>query len=218
MLTPGGGNVVWNSTKNWWEISFPVTGFSGFYVTGLINNPLPVQLHQITATRQQEGINIQWEVSREVEFSYYTIETSADGRTFATIGQVAATNSTWYSFLHNNPVSGTNYYRLKMVDLDGHFTYSRIVSCLFIPDNYIVRVLNNPFSEKLQLQIDAKENTIMQMQLFDGTGRQLLQKNITLYKGRNHVGLPVNRWANGTYLLKISNADFQKMVKVMKAG
>ncbi|HEY8894040.1 MAG TPA: T9SS type A sorting domain-containing protein, partial [Niastella sp.] len=125
--------------------------------------------------------------------------------------------NTGYSFIHNDPVSGTNYYRLKMVDLDGHFTYSRIVSCLFMPENYVVRVLNNPFGESLQLQIDAKENTMMHMQLFDGTGRLLLQKNVSLTKGRNTVGLPAKRFSNGTYLLKISNADFQKMIKVLKA-
>jgi hypothetical protein len=217
LISPGGGHVVWNSTGNWWEVTFPVTGFSGFYVTGLIAGPLPVTLHQITAARQQEGISIQWKVSREVEFSHYVVETSTDGRSFATIGTVTATNNTLYSFLHNKPAVGSNFYRLKMVDLNGYFTYSRIISCPISLDGYKVQVLNNPFRQNLELKVEAKENTVLQIQLQDLTGRQLLQKNISVNKGSTYLNLSTNLPANGVYLLRVSNTNFLKIVKVLKA-
>jgi Immunoglobulin I-set domain len=217
LITPGGGNVNWNSTRGWWEVTFPVTGFSGFYVTGLIANALPVTLTQLTAVKEQGGVRVQWQVSREVGFSHYGIETSPDGRNYTSIGTVEATNNTTYSFLHNNPVNGINYYRLKLVDIDGNFTYSPVVSCVFNLDGYFVRVMNNPFRQLLELRIDAKENTKMQLQLTDQTGKLLMQKVFSLSKGSNTVTLTApGVLAKGMYLLRIQGGGFVKTLKVVK--
>ncbi len=56
-----------------------------------------------------------------------------NGQSYVTIGKVAATGSGAgnYSFVDNNTVSGNNYYRLKMVDIDGAFKYSHVIIVKF---------------------------------------------------------------------------------------
>jgi hypothetical protein len=167
LINPGGGNVNWNSTQNWWEVGFPVTGFSGFFVTGLINSVLPVTVRQVTASKTNDGVLVEWQVGNEVNFLHYEVETRHDGNGFSTVGIVAATNNTSYNFLHGNPVAGINYYRLKLVDIDGNFSYSRTVSCLNDDLNYSVRILKNPFVQNLQLKVELEKDLAMKFQLAD---------------------------------------------------
>ncbi len=63
---------------------------------------------------------IEWQVTNEVNFSHYEKETSYDGSSFSTLGIAAATSNSIYSYLHSHPIAGINYYRLKMVDIDGN--------------------------------------------------------------------------------------------------
>jgi hypothetical protein len=217
LINPGGGNVNWNSLHNWWEVTFPVTGFSGFFVTGLINNVLPVTVRRLTASNTHDGILIQWQVSNEVNFLQYEVETSHDGIGFSTCGTVPASNAGSYIFLHKNPVAGVNYYRLKLVDIDGNFSYSRTISALSGELFYSARILKNPFMQDLQLKIEVKDKTTMQLQLADLGGRMLIQKTISLAKGANMISLPeASRFSNGIYLLTITGGDFKQIFKVVK--
>jgi hypothetical protein len=218
LINPGFGNVVWNSTSGWWEVRFPVTGFSGFYVTGLISFPLPVTMRSIIASEEQGSVRINWEVAGEIDFSHYEVETSTDGIVYSSLGTVKATGSTSYSFLHTTPASGINYYRLKLVDIDGRSSYSRVVSYLLTADGYAVQVIDNPFRQNLIVRITANENTNMQLQLTDLSGKSIMKKTISVRKGTNLVTLPgENATANGIYLLQISGGGFLKTFKVMKA-
>jgi len=218
LINPGFGNVVWNSASGWWEVSFPVTGFSGFFVTGLISFPLPVTMRSIKAFEEQGSVRIHWEAAGEIDFSHYEVETSADGIVYSTLGTVKATGSTSYSFLHTTPASGINYYRLKLVDMDGRSSYSRVVSYLLNAGGYAVQVINNPFRQNLIVRIAANENTYMQLQLTDLTGRSIMKKTILVRKGTNLVTLPgENATAKGVYLLQISGGGFIKTFKVIKA-
>lgn len=218
LINPGLGNVVWNSASGWWEVSFPVTGFSGFYVTGLITSPLPVTMRSIKASEEQGSVRIRWEVASEINFSHYEVETSTNGIVYSTLGSVTATASTSYSFLHTTPASGINYYRLKLVDIDGRSSYSRVVSYLLSTEGYAVQVINNPFRQNLIVRIEANENTYMQLQLTDLSGKSIMKKTISVRKGTNLVTLPgENVTAKGLYLLQISGGGFLKAFKVMKA-
>lgn len=217
LINPGGGNVNWNSTHNWWEVTFPVTGFSGFFVTGLLNGVLPVTIRQVTASQMQNGILVEWQAAREVNFLRYEVETSTDGNNFARVGIVPATNNTSYGFLHPDPVTGINYYRLRLVDIDGNFSYSRTVSCSFGNLTYSARVLKNPFVENLQLRVEVKENVSMQLKLADLAGRIFLRKTVKLTKGSNMISLPeASGFSHGMYLLHINGGGFAETIKVIK--
>lgn len=217
LINPGAENVVWNDANQWWEVTFPVTGFSGFFVTGLLGGALPVTIQRITASPNANGVLVEWQVADEVDFKHYEVQTSHDGTSFTTIGMVPAANKTLYNFLHTNPVAGNNYYRLKLVDIDGNFSYSRTVVCQAGDFTNKVGVLRNPFAQNLQLRVDVQNEGPIMLQMADQAGRLLLQKTIKVSRGLNTITLPeANGLAKGIYALRVSGQGWNETVKLVK--
>jgi hypothetical protein len=90
--------------------------------------PLPVVLTSFSASEDGLSTKLVWNTADEVNIANYVIEKSADGRTYTAIGTVKAANQKTYSFVDGLPGSDNSYYRLKMVDIDGAFKYSYIIS------------------------------------------------------------------------------------------
>lgn len=107
-------------------------GFNRFYIVVASPDALPVTLLSFHAakSKDQQSVKTTWYTSEESNSSHFDIEKSEDGNTFQKIGTVkAAGNSSSimrYSFVDARP-NKRNYYRLKQVDLDGSFEYSRSV-------------------------------------------------------------------------------------------
>ncbi|MBX2940559.1 MAG: hypothetical protein KF880_10855, partial [Ferruginibacter sp.] len=80
------------------------------------------------------GIQVQWTVTNENNVSRYVVEHSSNRSTFSDIGTVAALRTqqvAGYQHLHTLPVHGINYYRLRIYDLTGGYTYSETVSAMW---------------------------------------------------------------------------------------
>ncbi|MBC7628123.1 MAG: hypothetical protein H7254_12630, partial [Ferruginibacter sp.] len=97
--------------------------------------PLPVSLVDFTATKQNKVVDLNWQTSIEQNSSYFDVEFSRDGSKFESIGKVKASISSTtyksYSTKHLSPVNGLNYYRLKLVDVDGSSKYSAVRTVKF---------------------------------------------------------------------------------------
>lgn len=124
-------SVKWNLINNWWEITFDVTGFSGFYFhTG--DAALPLSLLSFSGRIQQNNVLLQWQTQNESNIKSFEIERSTDANLFERIGTVLPKNSVAknsYSFLAQNIYWNTpvKFYRLKIVDADGQFRYSNTI-------------------------------------------------------------------------------------------
>jgi CARDB len=104
------------------------TSFSPFTVTS-VNVALPLHLLQFTAVASGKAALLQWQTADEVNTSHFVIQHSVTGQQFADIGSVNAVNrvgTNQYSFTHTPLAEGLHYYRLRMTDMDGRFTYSGI--------------------------------------------------------------------------------------------
>ncbi|HYG17887.1 MAG TPA: T9SS type A sorting domain-containing protein [Ohtaekwangia sp.] len=95
------------------------------------NGALPVSLLFIKAVSIEASVMVQWATATEKDFDRFLIERSADGKIFETIGEQKGTGNSMttvnYSFEDSHPLPGNNYYRLKSVDLDQAFEYSRVI-------------------------------------------------------------------------------------------
>jgi hypothetical protein len=89
---------------------------------------LPVVLTSFNAAADGLSTRLVWNTEEEENIASYVVEKSTDGRTYTAIGTVKAANQKTYSFIDGQPGSDNSYYRLKMVDNDGSFKYSYIVS------------------------------------------------------------------------------------------
>ena len=92
---------------------------------------LPVELTGISAEYSPSGITINWTTASESFSDRFEVQRSENGSTFIAIGSVPAAGSSAipidYSFTDDDPAQGTNYYRLRQIDLDGTYTYSPLV-------------------------------------------------------------------------------------------
>ncbi|MCO6460150.1 MAG: hypothetical protein J5I59_02000 [Saprospiraceae bacterium] len=112
------------------------TAFSNFspFVVSSDLTALPVQWLDIKAVRRDNRVMIQWNTADERDVRNYEVERRSVDGSFTTIGSVMPHNNTvinTYSLVDERPVSGNNYYRVRQVDANGQYSYSRVVQISF---------------------------------------------------------------------------------------
>jgi hypothetical protein len=217
LISPGSSNVIWNNAMSWWEVSFPVTGFSGFYVTGAISTPLPVVFERFSGVAQGTGVLLSWQVGVESGVLRYEVEGSTDGVVYTTLGDVLASGAAAYHYFVADPAVGANYYRLKLVNTDGSFSYSTVVVVNIPVGTSGVQVLSNPFTTSCTIRVTAAAGGPVALRLTDISGKTLWHCQSTLSAGVNTFALPLaGELARGLYLLTVSGGRVQETVKVVK--
>ncbi len=202
------GSIVWNAWASRWEVSFDVTGFSGFFVK-TIDSPLPLNLLSFTGTKEKGANLLSWKTVSEVNTMNFEVQSSTDAKNFTKIGTVTANGSGnhQYSYQDATPYYGNVYYRLKMNDRDGSFAYSKIIS-LAHGEASLVMVYPNPAKESITLTVPP---TLFQSTatLYDVTGRPLQSIIITA----NTQQVPIKSLRSGVYILKLADGTAQRFVK-----
>lgn len=173
-ITP---TVTWDGTNNWWEVTFPVSGFSGFFVS-TATSALPVSLINFTgAPADDRSLMLSWNIESAGEVAAFWIERSRNGIDFESVGKVDAENgSRTYSYQDNDPFPGISYYRLKIVGHDGKYIYSSIVQVAFSGDNQSLKLYPNPVSNVLKLTILTKKEAKLSIRINDLNGKVVLTK------------------------------------------
>lgn len=88
---------------------------------------LPLQLQAFQATTANQQVNLSWQTANEINVDRFEVQSSKEGANYTTVGTVVANNQAANTYSFTDALStGTSYYRLKMIDKDGSFTYSNI--------------------------------------------------------------------------------------------
>lgn len=206
-IDPADANIVWNPTANRWEITFPVTGFSGFFVKAT-DSPLPLRLIRFTAVRENGASRLDWQTADEERVSHFAVERSEDGAEFSTLGTVAARNSRLqsYTFRDTGPFLGTRYYRLRMVDEDGSFVRSRTLS---IVEAGTLAVGPNPTTGLLRILTEDPALIGTEVHIVDVTGG--IRQRIFLRQSTQEAA--IHPLPAGVYLLRFGNGRTIRFVK-----
>lgn len=201
------GNVIWNADASRWEVSFDVAGFSGFFVK-TTESALPLNLIHFTATKEAESNLLQWSTANEVDTDHFEIQRSADAKSFVKIATVDAAGSGdfQYSYNDHNSNDGINYYRLKISDLDGTYTFSRIIALK--GNSKLAIIYPNPAATLVTFRVS---DTLLKTTagLYDMTGRLMQTIMIT----SNQQPLNTKSLANGIYILKFADGTVARFVK-----
>ncbi len=187
-------------------------------VAEVTSQVLPLNLLNFNGrTNAQQQTELNWQTANEVNTKNFEVEWRTNAGTFAAIGNVAAKTGTYnsYDFLHRNPSQGNNYYRLKMFDVDGSFTYSAIVKTGIKNNNNNISVYPNPISSIVNISIQADKDELVFFRLINSNGSTVANKSIILKKGSNAFSWNVNQLAAGTYFITSTNKDF-KVLQVVK--
>ncbi|MCZ8355979.1 MAG: T9SS type A sorting domain-containing protein [Cyclobacteriaceae bacterium] len=207
-VTTGSATSGTITTGNFTSFSPATFGSSSFS-----ENPLPVVLLSFTAKENAGLVNLFWQTATEINADGYEIEYAADGENFIMIGNVkAAGNSNSllnYTFNHTTPAQGKNYYRLKMLDLDGTFEYSevRLVEVLNAKPAIAIQVVPNPvINRNMVIQVDTNLNGIdAQIRIIDMQGRVVLIEDFAASDFSNRIELKTeNKLSAGMYIVEVS--------------
>jgi hypothetical protein len=142
---------------------------------------------------------------------------------FEDLGQVAAAgnSSLTRQYSYTDAFSGATHptysYRLKMVDLDGQYTYSPIVTLTSIVPSLTVTVSPNPFVQPVSVTVGSPVAGTANVVVLDMSGVRLAERSVVLQKGDNALdvsliaGLP-----QGVYLLQVTTGTQQQTVRFVK--
>jgi F5/8 type C domain/Secretion system C-terminal sorting domain len=180
--------------------------------------PLPVTLLNFTASvLQNKYVSLQWQTSQEENSDHFDVERSVDGTTFFKIDSVkAAGNSNTvlsYSSTDDKPFKGINFYRLKQVDLDGHFVYSSVKIVKFGSTSTVAPVVYpNPVSTVFTT-VPGLE-LIREIVIYNSQGKavQFVMGNST----DDEMIVNISALSAGVYILKIKTDSQIYQHKIIK--
>ncbi|MCO5284948.1 MAG: T9SS type A sorting domain-containing protein [Chitinophagaceae bacterium] len=199
-ITPA---VEWRDDIQAWTLTFPVTGFSGFFVS-TAENALPLTLINFEGNLQQNTIVLQWQTANEIHTKGFEVERSADGNSFVTIGKITAVSTTGnhnYRFEDRFPQERINLYRLKIKDKDGWFTYSHTININFTAPSVVMEVYPNPATVALHLRVRAEKAQSVIATVTNATGATVLKQPLKLNRGLNYPEIHISQLTTGVYYL-----------------
>jgi hypothetical protein len=179
----------------------------------LYASALPVALTKFVAQANECSIDISWASQTETRFKQYELESSTDGKAFRPLSIEAAKGDKSSYAVRENATEGIHYYRLKMVDWDGQYQYSGVVSassnCIF--KQLPVKIYPNPVMN--EVTVELSDNQPQRINVYNSTG--------VLLKTINDATTPridMSGWPSGAYVIEIvdakkGNGYMQRVIK-----
>ncbi len=206
------------------------TGMLGFsdFLQVASDVPLPLKDFTFTAKHNTAISNIlNWSINADYPCDYFVVEHSVTGELFETIGNVSnlapANPQRAYSLIDEHPVNGFNYYRLKLMKVNGLQTYSevRMVENQ-IDQNMSVALHPNPALNTISIDMLTNSNGSIRMQIMDVLGKELYGETLELKTGRHTMTKDISDFQAGVYFVKLVFIDenqkttnsIQKFVKL----
>lgn len=183
---------------------------------------LPVKLSAFSASLNNDVVSLNWTTDFEESFDHFEIERSTNPSAFAKVGSKVSNHFSGrsaYQFEDNLSQSSENvfYYRLKMVDIDGHFEYSKVISVRRdLKGIKSVIISPNPVvNGNATAKIAVAERGTISLRVMDVSGKVVLQQTNTVNQGLNSISINnADKLAPGLYLLQVLNGKEISTAKV----
>ena len=195
------------------------TGFSGFGA-GVAGISLPIHLLDFSGTMQNNTVMLDWQTGEEINSNLFEIERSYDGLAFSKIGSVAAAGNSStehrYSYTDREIAQATNFYRLKMVDKDGKFEYSKTIILKSNFNTLPFSILTNPTHNNLDMQFGNMPGGATEIRILDITGRLMQRWTGAISRGQR-IRIPLSAaYSQGIYTVQVLQGNNQFVGKIIK--
>jgi|GEM_PF-767557 len=201
------------NSNPWANVESLISGFNTTLIIRMnLADPgtLPVKLNGIRAFDEGNNVRVEWKVLNESNMKEYVVEKSADARSFAMLGKVAAKNrdAFTYNMLDASPIKGDNFYRIKSVEADGSYTYSSIVKVSKGSIKSGFTLYPNPVKNGLlTLSLGNLSQGNYTLTLFNAVGQKVLSRVIPHAGGNATQTLQLNYHPKGIYHVLITNGE-----------
>jgi hypothetical protein len=173
---------------------------------------LPVRLTDFEAKANDNGtVSLNWASDQESGFDYYSVERSANGESFEEIGKVNSKmtegqSTTFYSFDDIHVMAPKYFYRLKMVDLDGSFNYSRIITVTSKFRNAF-NAYPSVFKNEFTVSLYTANQEDLEFIVYNMLGRRICSSHHQSSVGRNEFRISLPSTASpGQYLVSLAGS------------
>ena len=182
-----------------------------------ISGVLPVKLTYFTAESIDNKVELGWETAWEKSSREFVIQRSSDLKEFGDIGRVTAAGEAegrrQYSFIDSAPLPGANYYRLRMVDRDGTYEYSKVKDVVVRSDQPILLVTPNPTTgDLIRIRVVSVDVSALKM-------TNIMGQNINFRINQTSDGytelIPSSTLSPGMYFLSLDQDGFRSHIKVL---
>ena len=182
------------------------------------NIVMPVTLSDFQSKKVKNTVLLTWETKSEVNFSHFVLERSTDGKTFYQIGKVNASKRSGgskYDYTDTpDATTPTNYYRLKMVDVDGSFVYSKILSEGFEDSNTPLLVYPSIATQNKIEVTFKKVSDNAQIKIFNLMGQLVSTRNLQAGASAESIDLAI--FTEGAYFLVLQDKGIVQSRKFVK--
>jgi hypothetical protein len=178
---------------------------------------LPVELTSFEVIVAGNDVQLTWTTASEKNNDRFEIERSTDGINFVKVGTVKGNGTTslpqLYNFTDVNPGVGVHYYRLKQVDFDAQFEYSKIKAAEIV-GTVTIRSYPNPVQNILNIEVtDTRLGEINgTIVLYNAAGAEMIRESMV---GSNRKQLDVSQLPSGSYLLRYQSEEMISTFKVI---
>jgi hypothetical protein len=173
---------------------------------------LPIQLIFFNARQQRDAVEISWATATEINVDYFAVDKSVNGIDFEELGRVKgnalSTERLEYFYNDFTPISGSAYYRLKEVDLDGFTKYFHVVRASTSLGSQSWIYPNPVIEGKATLQLNFLPSGVAIVT--DLAGVELLR--VPLHDLKTDLSLPLSA---GTYLVRVESGEYRRTSRIV---
>jgi len=161
---------------------------------------LPQNLLSFTASKNDNKVTLNFTTTRELQVASFDVERSLNGSSFTKIGTVTGEGGNGqYAYIDVQPLPSINYYRLKMINQDGGYSYSKIVSIRY-DKNASITIFPNPAKDVVNVQLHMPAGTIS-LQIIDGMGLKVKSMTLKSSGSTLSTAIDISGLAGGQYYI-----------------
>ncbi len=178
---------------------------------------IPVEFSAFSASVENRDVTLAWKTATETNSSAFSVERTVSGKnSWSSVGSVAAAGTSTemksYSYLDRGLTSAKYQYRLKQIDLDGTYSYSKVVEVeVGVPTTFgMSQNYPNPFNPVTRIEYQVPANSRVTVELYDISGQKVASLvNTELAAGYYSVDLSANSFglASGVYFYRMTAID-----------
>ncbi len=200
--------------------NFRFTGISALanglrFTLGTVNRestPLPIELISFNAQSEERVVDLAWSTATERNNALFEVERSADLLDWNVVAERQGAGDSQallnYTAQDTEPLNGTSYYRLRQIDSDGTSTLSETVP---VTRTNVVDVSVHPIPFEDQLTVDASEDRLLSIELFNLSGQRLM---VDRHQGPGRAVLNTAALPAGLYVIDVrtTKGPFRKTI------
>jgi hypothetical protein len=182
---------------------------------------IPVELSSFTANAKNDNVELHWTTATELNNSGFELQRSVDKEAFKKIAFIPGYGTTaepkYYSYIDKN-VSGLIEYRLKQIDFNGTFEYSKVVEVSLVHRLSFELQQNypNPFNPITKIKYQIPELSFVTIKVYDVLGSEVESLvNGEKPAGGYEVEFNATNLPSGIYFYKLKAGNFIQVKKMI---